>query len=549
MSDSVPRDAQLFDELQRMAARLREHERDLDHSRLLLASVPEAIVITDADGRVTYWNDAAVVLFGWSTEEMLGRQLEERFPEPTRGGISDILQTVREGRDFVGEWEDFRKDGTRLWIDTRIRGVRDANGRMVAIVEIARDVTARKRAEHERQTLEARLLQVKNLESLGVLAGGVAHDFNNLLTSILGNSDLALAHLPTSSPARAHLKHIERAAQRAADLARQMLNYSGHGQFVIRPVCLGEVVRTRLGFLRSALPRHVTLETLIADTMPAIDGDTDQLSQLLMNVIANAIEAIGDRPGTIHVVLGQQHCRRVDLSGMYLDEHLPEGDYASLEITDTGAGMAPEIQARMFEPFFTTKFTGRGLGLAAVLGIVRGHRGAVRVASEPGRGTTMRFLFPASGQWNASAADSTASAPTPARVTTAPSGHILVIDDEETVRSVARMILERAGFTVVTAASGAEGIARFREAGGRFQAILLDMRLPIVTSQQVCEELVRIRPDVRVILSSGYLEDEAVEGFDRQRIAGYLQKPYRFDELIACVRRVVSGEPDSTASA
>jgi two-component system, cell cycle sensor histidine kinase and response regulator CckA len=547
MTDTPPRDPGLFDELQRMAARLRDLERDLEHSRLLLSGVPEAIVIAGADGRVTYWNDAATALFGWSTAEMLGRRLEERFPEPTRAGMSDILQSVREGRDFVGECEDFRKDGTRIWIDTRIRGVTDSHGKVVAIVEIARDVTTRKRAEHERQTLEARLLQVKKLESLGVLAGGVAHDFNNLLTSILGNTDLAIAHLPTASPARTHLKHIEYAAQRAADLTRQMLNYSGRGQFVIRPVCLGEVVRARLGFIRSALPPRMALETALAESLPAIDGDPDQLAQLLMNVIANAIEAIGDAPGTIHVRSGRVSMGRADLAGMYLDEHLPEGDYAYVEIADTGTGMPPEIQARMFEPFFTTKFTGRGLGLAAVLGILRGHRGAVRVTSEPGRGTTMRLLFPASGQWNAAAPDPSAAPPTPARATTAPHGAILVIDDEETVRSVARMILERAGFSVVTAASGAEGIARFREAGGRFSAVLLDMRLPIVTSQQVCDELARIRPDVRIILSSGVLEDEAVEGFDRQRIAGYLQKPYRFDELVACVRRVVTGDPEPQA--
>ena len=203
MSDQYPRDAGLFDDLQRQAQRLRDLERDLAHSRLLLSSVPEAIVIADAEGRVNYWNDAAVALFGWTGAEMIGRCLEERFPVPTRAAISDILQSVRDGREFVGEWEDFRKDGSRVWIDTRIRGVTDSQNRLTAIVEIARDVTARKRAEHERHTLEARMMQVKKLESLGVLAGGVAHDFNNLLTSVLGNTDLALAHLPPSSPARA----------------------------------------------------------------------------------------------------------------------------------------------------------------------------------------------------------------------------------------------------------------------------------------------------------------------------------------------------------
>ena len=538
----MKKDGRLFDELQRMAARLRDLERDLEQSRLLLSSVPEAVMIADPEGRVSYWNDAAAALFGWTAAEMVGRRLEERFPEPTRAGISDILQSVRDGREFVGEWEDFRKDGTRLWIDTRIRGITDSHGRVVAIVEIARDVTSRKRAEHERHTLEARLLQVKNLESLGVLAGGVAHDFNNLLTSVLGNTDLALAHLPPSSPARPHLKHIEYAAQRAADLARQMLAYSGRGQFVIRPTCLGEVVHTRLSFIESALPDHVTLETALAPSVPPIDGDADQLAQLLMNVIVNAIEAIGESPGTIRVATGQIHCGRETLASMYLDEHLREGEYAFLEITDTGCGMPPEIQARIFEPFFTTKFTGRGLGLAAVLGILRGHGGAVRVTSEPGRGTTMRLLFPARGLWNAAPPDPSGAAPAPATASPEPSGAILVIDDEETVRSVARMILERAGFTVVTAASGSEGIARFREAGGRFSAVLLDMRLPIVTSQQVCEELQRITPDVRIILSSGYLEDDAIESFERHGIAGYLQKPYRFDELISCVRRVVGEE-------
>ena len=538
MSDPYSRDG-LFDDLQRQAQRLRDLERDLAHSRLLLSSVPEAIVIADAEGRVNYWNDAAVALFGWTGAEMIGRRLEERFPEPTRAAISDILQSVRDGREFVGEWEDFRKDGSRVWIDTRIRGVTDSQNRLTAIVEIARDVTARKRAEHERHALEARMTQVKKLESLGVLAGGVAHDFNNLLTSVLGNTDLALAHLPPSSPARAHLKHIEYAAQRAADLARQMLAYSGRGQFVIRPVCLGDVTRARLAFINKVLPANVSLETSLAPVLPAIDGDADQLAQLLTNVIVNAIEAIGEKEGRIHVASGHGHCGRADLASMYLDEHLPEGEYAYLEISDTGCGMPPEIQARMFEPFFTTKFTGRGLGLAAVLGILRGHGGAVRVTSEPGRGTTMRLLFPARGQWNATASDSAAPAPATPAPSAGPSGHILVIDDEETVRSVARMILERAEYTVVTAATGAEGIARFREAGGRFNAVLLDMRLPIVTSQQVCEELKSIRPDVKIILSSGYLEDDATEGFDRHGIAGYLQKPYRFDELIACIRRVI----------
>jgi two-component system, cell cycle sensor histidine kinase and response regulator CckA len=392
---------------------------------------------------------------------------------------------------------------------------------------------------------EARLSQVKKLESLGVLAGGIAHDFNNLLTSVLGNTDLALAHLPPTSPARAHLKHIEHAAQRAADLTRQMLAYSGRGQFLIRPVHIGEMVRGRQSLIGATLPDGVDIACEIADNLPTVDGDSDQLGQLLMNIVGNAIDAMRESGGTIRVRADACHCTKDDLASTYLDEQLPEGRYVCLEVTDTGVGMSAETQARMFEPFFSTKFTGRGLGLAAVLGIVRGHRGAVRVHSEAGKGTMVRVFFPAREQAKPIATNDRKKSHMRTRAESAHASaetgsgnnRVLVIDDEETVRSVAKTILERVGFRVVTAASGADGIAAFREADGRFCVVLLDMKLPVVSSHQVYEELVHIRPDVRVVLSSGYLNDEAIAPFDNKGIAGYLQKPYRFEELIACVRQ------------
>src|SRR5690349_2210991 len=235
--------------------------------------------------------------------------------------------------------------------------------------------------EQQRRLLDAetRLSHVRKLESLGVLAGGIAHDFNNLLTSVLGNTDLALAHLPPTSPARAHLKHIEHAAQRAAELTRQMLAYSGRGQFLIRPICVGDIVRSKLALIQAALPDGVSLACDIADPLPSVDGDPDQLGQLLMNIVGNAIDAMREAGGAIRVRADACHCTKDDLASTYLDEQLPEGRYVCLEVTDTGVGMSAETQARMFEPFYSTKFTGRGLGLAAVLGIVRGHRGAVRV--------------------------------------------------------------------------------------------------------------------------------------------------------------------------
>jgi two-component system cell cycle sensor histidine kinase/response regulator CckA len=383
-------------------------------------------------------------------------------------------------------------------------------------------------AEQERRKLELRVAQLKKLDSLGVLAGGIAHDFNNLLTSILGNTDLALAHLPPGSPVRAHLRHIEYAAQRAADLAWQMLAYSGRGQFLIRPVSVGKILRAKLPTIRATLPERIRLDCELADPLPAIDGDDDLLGQLLVHVIGNAIDAVASlgRDGVIQIRTDACYCTRADLASTYVDDQLPEGHYVCVDIADTGCGMSAETQERMFEPFFSTKFTGRGLGLAAALGILRGHRGAVRVISEIGKGTTMRMFFPAST-----------------------SRQVLVIDDEETVRSVAKTILERVGYKVITAPSAAEGLQQFRDAGGDFCVVLLDMRLPMVDGRPVFDGLLAVRPDARIVLSSGFLKEEALATFSDSRVAGYLQKPYRFDDLVDCVRNVVGPEPEKQRSA
>jgi signal transduction histidine kinase/CheY-like chemotaxis protein len=431
----------------------------------------------------------------------------------------------------------------------------------------ALDPLERRVRELEEEAGRHRLLlareQARRLEALGALAGGVAHDFNNLLTSVLGNTDLALAHLPPSSPVRAHLKHIEHAARRAADLTRQMLACSGRGQFLVRPLALNDLLRGKTPWLRAACPPHVRLEQVMADDLPPIDGDSEQLAQVLMHVVSNACEAIGPHPGTVRMVTGVSDCMREDLASTYLDEQLPEGRYVFLDVSDTGAGMTEDIVSRMFEPFFTTRFTGRGLGLAATLGILRGHRGAVRVRTELDRGTTMRLLFPVRAEHEAigaggeaggagggaggsvrpappqSPADEATSGASPSAAPAIPRG-VLVIDDEETVRGVARMILERAGFRVVTAATGAEGIARFRESSSDLGIVLLDLKLRTMSSRAVSEELGRIQPGVRIVLSSGYPEEEALSAFEPRLFAGFLAKPYRFDELIECVQRVVA---------
>ncbi len=521
------------EEFQRLVDRVRLLEEVADRQERLLDSIPAAIVVTDAAGTVNAWNAGATALFGWRPDEIIGQPYEARFPAPVRGGVADMVQTVRDGRALTGEWEDYRKDGSRVWVDSRMQPILDDDARVVAIVGVSRDITERKTAEWERQTIEARLTQAKTLESLGALAGGVAHDFNNLLTSVLGNTDLALAHVPPSSPARAYLKHIEHAAHRAAELTRQMLAYSGRGQFLMRPLSLAEAVRGKRPLFQTLTSDHVTLEIAAHDDIP-VEGDAEQIGQLLVSLVVNAVEAIGVSRGTVRLSTGAAYCTRSDLACTYLDESRPEGWYAYIEVSDTGSGMSGETMARMFEPFFTTKFTGRGLGLAAVLGIMRGHRGAIQVSSELGRGTTVRVLFPALKRELPVRGDAPANGPASARVQS-----VLVVDDEETVRNVARTILERAGFRVLLAASGAEAIARFREESDQIDAILLDLSMPLMSGRQVFEALTHIRQGVPIILSSGYLQDEAVARLEGGTVAGFLQKPYRFDELVSSVRRAV----------
>jgi signal transduction histidine kinase len=265
-------------------------------------------------------------------------------------------------------------------------------GRVLAFCQ---DVTKRREAEDRRAHLEAQMQHSQKLESLGVLAGGIAHDFNNLLMGILGNAGLALMDVPAGSPARESLSGIETAVLRAKDLTSQMLAYSGRGRFVIEVVELPGVVEGMMHLLEVSISKNVVLRTDFSREAPPVEADVSQLRQIVMNLITNASEAIGERSGTIGIATGAIRCDRAFLQATYLDEELPEGVYTYLEVSDTGEGMDSSTVDRIFEPFFTTKFSGRGLGLAAVLGIVRGHRGAIRLQSEPGQGTTIRVLFPA----------------------------------------------------------------------------------------------------------------------------------------------------------
>ncbi|GIW13304.1 MAG: hypothetical protein KatS3mg062_0743 [Tepidiforma sp.] len=407
------------------------------------------------------------------------------------------------------------------------------DGRQATLLS-ALDTTDLVRADEERRRLDLQMQQTQKLESLGVLAGGIAHDFNNLLVAILGNAGLALMELPPESPARQTVLDIETAAQRAAELTRQMLAYSGKGKFVIERLNLSRVVEEMAHLLEVSVSKRAVLKYRFAPDLPAIEGDATQLRQVIMNLITNASDAIGDRSGVISISTGLMHADAAYLKTAYMDDDLPEGDYVYLEVADTGVGMDEETAARIFDPFFTTKFTGRGLGLAAVLGIVRSHRGAIKLYTEPGRGTTFKILFPAAGAAPAVALAQEGAAPS------APAGGtILVVDDDETVRTVTRRMLEQAGYSVLLGPDGAAAVDVYRAHPG-IDLVILDMTMPHMDGEETFRELRRIHPGVRVLLTSGYNEQDATERFAGKGLAGFIQKPFRPQELLEKVRTILA---------
>ena len=397
------------------------------------------------------------------------------------------------------------------------------------------DITEKVRAEEERRKLEAQIQHAQKFESMGVLAGGVAHDFNNLLTSILGNASLARKELSPASPARESLEEIETASQRAAELCRQMLAYAGKGKFVIEPVGLNELVEEMAHLLEVSISKKAVLKYDFTDNLPAVEADATQIRQVIMNLITNASEALGEESGTIKIATGIKKCTREFLRGIYLGKELPEGEYFCLEVADTGCGMDEETLAKMFDPFFTTKFTGRGLGLAAALGIVRGHKGAIRVSSKPGRGTTFKIFFPASDRLAKPAEKEFAAV----EQGWTGSGTILLVDDERGIRRLGKRILEDFGFAVLVAANGREAVRMFQEHKNEIVLVLLDLTMPKMSGDEAFQEIRQIKSDARVILSSGYMEEDAVVRFAGRGLAGFLQKPYNSQVLEKKIREIL----------
>ena len=509
---------------------LKRNERALSRLASIVDSSEDAIMSADLDGVILTWNAAAERILGYTAAEAVGKNITLIVPPEMVDEEARILAKLNAGENIRHfETTRLRKDGVRLQVSLAISPIQDANGEIAAVSGILRDITARK-------TLDEQLRQTAKLESLGVLAGGIAHDFNNLLAGILGNASMAFDMLAPGSPVSLLLEDVIRAGERAASLTRQLLAYSGKGRYVIEPVDISTLCREIVGLVQASIPKSVELKLLLASDLPPVIADGTQLQQLVMNLVINAAEASAGRPGIVTVTTGEREIDDAYITASPLSgAGAAAGKYVLLEVRDEGSGMDAATLARIFDPFFTTKFTGRGLGLSATLGIVRAHKGLIRVDSAPGKGSTFTILLPAAVARKVER--SRAEVSRDLRGT----GVILLVDDEEVVRRAASFALERLGYHVIAAADGEIALKIFRKAPEKIALVILDLSMPLMSGEECLRHLKKIRPDTPVLLSSGFGEADALAR-TREGTTGFLQKPYTARRLAEAVKASIASK-------
>lgn len=496
---------------------------------------------------IEFASDNVGVLFGHSAEDFTSSGLLYRdviHPDDVERVAKEVAshsECSDTNTFFHHPYRIINKDGSERWVDDRTHIMRDASGCITHYRGIVVDITEQRRAEKAMRKLETKVRQAQKLESLGILAGGIAHDFNNLLMGVMGNVSLVLEGLPPRAATRPPLEDIELAAQRAADLCKQMLAYSGRSYYALECLDLSKVVHEMAHLLRATVPRSTTLKIDLARGLPAIEADPAQLRQVIMNLSVNAAESMEGRHGQVEVTTGVRQCEQKELQSIYLDEDLQEGSYVFLEVTDDGNGMDERTRTRIFDPFFSTKFTGRGLGLAAVLGIVRGHHGALSVKSALGEGTSIRVLLPAV------VVDETAPEVRDTAVEFRGAGTALLVDDDSVALGAARMILQSLGFDVLTATNGREALEVFRTHEGEVSFVLLDLTMPEMDGEETYYELLELDPEVRVIIASGYDRFDVAHRFTERRPRAFIQKPYKISELQMVLRQVLEADRDSSS--
>lgn len=521
-----------------------------DELQAVVASFPDHVwsahVSADGEFHARYYSKVV--------EDISGYPVERHREDPELW----VQIVVPEDREIVSEGYRSVVQGTQDEASIEYR-IRHANGEIRAVRDrlrgsempygrridgVTTDVTELRNAEEERLRLEANFQQAQRLESLGVLAGGIAHDFNNLLVGMLGHAELALQRIDPNTPAQRDIGSIQRAARQAAGLCRQMLAYAGKGTLKTESLDLHQTVEEMSELLAASTTRGVATNYAFDDQLPLVEADASQICQVVMNLMTNAAESFGDAGGTIQVKLREVFCSAEMLAKSLADDCEP-GRYLELVVADDGCGMDEETLGRIFEPFFSCKFAGRGLGLAAALGIVRRHRGAIRVESQLGLGTTARLLLPA-----LEAAPTQAAQRQQAGELWHGTGSVLLVDDQEDAREVARLVLERAGFRVLSAHEGLVALELLSAHRDEIVCVLLDSTMPGMSGAEVCRKLRHLAPELPVVLCSGYPEDAAVGGYEGLGLSGFLEKPYALEDLLRRVHDAIgsaAGAPAGSA--
>jgi PAS domain S-box-containing protein len=520
-------------------------EKELRASEMRMSTILRYLPVAVYTAIVPSEEDATWISQG--IERFVGYPSEKFMLEPHfwSGNIhpDDQDRVKREYRAILHEnevrleyrWK--RADGSYRWILDNALALPSEEGQPRQVIGIFMDITDRKNAEEEKLLMERQMLQSQKLESLGMLAGGIAHDFNNLLMAITGNLDIALLDGTLSSEMNSLLSAAQQAARRAAGLTKQLLTYSGGGSFNAKPIDLNALIRETAHLFEASISKNASLRLRLAPEPSMIEADPSQVQQIIMNLIVNASEAIGDRIGVITLTTRTRHYDDRALAQSYLKRRLPAGRYVALEVSDTGCGIDSDAIRQLFDPFYTTKFVGRGLGLPAVMGIAGSHGGAILVESEPGAGSTFSILFSPCARLResiASAADGdTGTSALPFH------GTILLVEDEESVRSTCAMLLKRLGFAVIEAASGGEAIEMMKSIAGAVSCAIVDMTMPGMDGIATISAMRRIRPDLKIILTSGYLQRKIEHRVAGEDAVCFIQKPYQLSELRTLLEQVL----------
>ncbi len=525
----------------------RDQRESEDLYRIVTDVSRDMIIEVNSAGEIIFASASIESLTGYTDEDLIGKRYvtfyEFIHPDDREHILTYFENKTGEPGDII-HYPPYRfqhKNGSWIWFSTIGTWYEMASGEF-RMIEVSRDISQEVQREEERLELARKMQEAQRLESLGVMAGGITHDFNNLLTPILGDAQLALLDLPPDSPVRPRIEQIYQAAKRAAALTRQMLAYLGQDPILVEPVSVSRLVKEMGQLFEGAVSGKAALVYDLSDDLPSVEADVTQLSQVVMNLITNATEAVREGAGRITLRTGVVEAEKLDRSFVVGDFEPKARKYVFFEVIDDGCGMDAETQSKIFDPFFTTKFTGRGLGLAAVLGIVRSHDGMIEIDSEPGRGTRFCVLFPA--------AKRVAAAPEP-RVTRVEewrsSGMVLVVDDDEGVRDLLDATLRRAGLTVLLASGGREAVDLFRRHADEIRAVVLDRTMPDIGGEDAFDEIRRIRPDARIMLISGYSEERAAWHFIDKGLDAFLHKPFEPATLLQKIRRIIDGDHPSTS--